>query len=523
MVPFKITLKNYRCFEDSNPVSAEIGPGFTAFVGPNNSGKSSFLKLFHELKSVFSSLRSTSMLDALAAGNRVGIGGFQGVEDPIELFYNRNDRPLILDLEFSGDASNELSKVRLMTDRQSPNNWGGEFLYGSTQSKVVNFFDPSKVRIEGGETRGVNLNPLFEVSDALSNAAYVGPFRNAISEGFGSYYDLAIGTSFIQMWDNWKTGPTRSQNDVAQSVTEDIAHIFGYNRLEINAANEKKTLQVIVDGKTYRLRELGAGLAQFIVVLGNAAIRRPSLLLIDEPELNLHPSLQADFLASLTAYTKHGVMFATHSIGLARTMADRIYSFQRNGYASTVRPFEQTQNFAEFVGEMSFSSFKEMGHETILLVEGVTEVKAVQQFLRLLGKDHTVVVVPLGGGQFIRPGMLAELSELTRLSKSVAVLIDSERTKAGEPLTPNRAVFLSECQALGFATHATDLRAFENYLSDYAIKNVKGPNYRQLAPYELLKTVQPAWAKSENWRIARAMAEREVLATDVGQFLASLK
>src|SRR2546428_7327540 len=44
------------------------------------------------------------------------------------------------------------------------------------------------------------------------------------------------------------------------------------------------------------------------------------------------------------------------------------------------------------VGEMSFSSFKEMGFDTILLVEGVTEVKAIQQFLRALKKDHQVVV-----------------------------------------------------------------------------------------------------------------------------------
>ena len=36
----RITLKNYRGFSDEEPGRFEIGNGFTALVGPNNSGKS---------------------------------------------------------------------------------------------------------------------------------------------------------------------------------------------------------------------------------------------------------------------------------------------------------------------------------------------------------------------------------------------------------------------------------------------------------------------------------------------------
>src|SRR6185295_7592740 len=142
--------------------------------------------------------------------------------------------------------------------------------------------------------------------------------------------------------------------------------IFDFIRFEINATPDKKALQVIIDGKPYRLRELGAGLAQFIIVFGNVANRKPALLLIDEPELNLHPSLQIDFLTSLAAYTEYGVVFASHSVGLARAVSDRIYTFQKIGDSGTVKLFEQTPNFAEFIGEMSFSSFKEIGCDRML-------------------------------------------------------------------------------------------------------------------------------------------------------------
>jgi len=363
---------------------------------------------------------------------------------------------------------------------------------------------------------------LWEFCDLFAASTYVGPFRNAINEGAGTYYDLAIGTTFIDTWDQWKTGPNRQQNEVIQAISDDIAHIFEYHRFEINAADNPRTLQAIIDGKPYRLRELGGGLAQFIVVFGNVAIRRPPILLIDEPELNLHPSLQMDFLTSLASYVAEGVMFATHSVGLARATADRVYSFQKDGYRSVARPFEQTPNFAEFVGEMSFSSFREMGFDTILLVEGVTEVKAIQQFLRALKKDHQVVVIHLGGSALIRGGVQAELAELKRLSKNVAVLIDSERTAPNANLPAARDAFLHDCQALGFAAHATDLRAFENYLTQAAVQAVMGPKYQALGPYQLLRDVTPSWAKADNWRIARVMTDTDVLGTDVGKFLASL-
>jgi predicted ATP-dependent endonuclease of OLD family len=39
-----ITVRNYRCFGDQG-ATFELRPGFTAFVGPNNSGKSILLRI----------------------------------------------------------------------------------------------------------------------------------------------------------------------------------------------------------------------------------------------------------------------------------------------------------------------------------------------------------------------------------------------------------------------------------------------------------------------------------------------
>ena len=295
-----ITVKNYRCFADSSPLVVEFGSGFTALVGPNNSGKSSFLKLFHELRPLFVCLGNINQVYTLVQGVVVGTS-YPNVGDPVEIFHNRNDRALSVELAFQSPGPQHISRIRLICERSQPTNWRAEFFVQGATARLTTTDGHTerdgrhRFASESGEI-WVDLEPLIELSRLVGGALYIGPYRNAISEGEGVYYDLQIGTTFINIWNQWKTGPNRKQNDTAQQVTDDIANIFGYDRLEINAAEQNHILQIIADRRSYRLRELGAGLAQFIVLLGNVGTRRPTLILIDEPELNLHPTLQADFL-----------------------------------------------------------------------------------------------------------------------------------------------------------------------------------------------------------------------------------
>jgi energy-coupling factor transporter ATP-binding protein EcfA2 len=261
-------------------------------------------------------------------------------------------------------------------------------------------------------------------------------------------------------------------------------------------------------------------LAQFIVVLANAAVQQPVYILIDEPELNLHPSLQLDFLTALGSYADTGVVFATHSVGLARAISERIFSVRRTGDSvSEVTPYSGMPRLSEFLGELSFSGYQELGFDKILLVEGPTEVKVMQQFLRKYGRDHQVVLLPLGGDALINASTQAELLEIKRISDNVYAIIDSERTTPDAPLAAARAGFVENCREAGIECHVLERRALENYLSDTAIKQVKGDKYHALGHYEALKAIEPKWAKAENWQIAAEMTLEEIEATDLGHFL----
>ncbi len=524
-----VVIKNYRCFPDSEPARLSIRPGFTAFVGANNVGKSSLLRFFYEFRGLFSQLaqHGTPVMQHAWSGPQ-GFGELQDVGDQSEVFSDRNERDIEIELEIEPPAAlvAELQQpgvhsVGVRVDRGNR----AVFLmdrHGRIQPDAgFGGYQLDTVSVFGSVA--VDLRALMWAGQTLRDAIYMGAFRNAVNAGGAKYYDLNIGQRFIQEWDRFKNGPTKHTREQAARLLDDIRRIFEFDDFDMTPSEDNSTLIVRLNGHSYRLEELGAGIAQFIIVLAYVAVVRPTFVLIDEPESNLHPSLQIDFLTTLAAYSRDGVLFATHNLGLARASAEQLYSVvRRHQGESQLREYEATTELPELVGELSFGGYQALGFDSILLVEGPTEVKAVQQFLRLYGKEHRVVMVPLSGKSLIHGSSEVELLELKRLSEHVSALIDSERDAEGSDLDPTRAAFVDLCGRVELPCHVLQRRALENYFTDAAVKSAKSEKYRALDHYEKLAECSPSWSKSDNWRIARAMNRPDLDNTDLGGFLADL-
>lgn len=531
MLLVEITLSNYRSFDDTSPARWTLADGFTAFVGVNNAGKSSLLRFFHEIRPCFSVL--SGLPDSNPARQAIGgtpyTFGFQSVADPNEVFCNRNERemtarfvlPAVQDqalgiepsaITFRWHRSDAGMTVEIEVDGRS-----------STTPMTFENRDFVRVQTDAGEKR-VNIARYRDTFQAFASSIYLGPFRNAVNLGANaSYYDLRIGQAFIAQWDQFKTGPNRQQNRMAIAVERELQQVFGLSNLEINAAPGDSALQVIADDQPYQLQEQGAGLAQFIVVMAFIATQHPAYVFIDEPELNLHPSLQLDFLTTLAKYCDRGVAFSTHSIGLARAVAERVYSVRRRPDESReVRPLEATNDIVEFLGELGFSGYQELGFDRVLLVEGPSEIPTIQQWLRLYGVEHRIVLVPLGGSSMINGKSGAALSEINRITTNVSVLIDGERTATDTPLGAERRAFVEACERLGFDVQVLERRSLENYLTDAAVQSVKGPKYTALTPFQARGEKDAIWGKNENWRIAAEMTREDLQATDLGPFFERL-
>lgn len=366
--------------------------------------------------------------------------------------------------------------------------------------------------------------PLSAAMEVLGDTMYIGPFRNAIHVGANeNYFDIQTGDAFVNVFSHHKSGSNPSANEAMFEMLQEIRRIFGFQNLDINPSGQ--TLQLTIDGRSYRLSEQGAGFAHFVVVMVNVLVRRPKLLLIDEPELNLHASLQLDFLQTLAKYTEFGVIFATHSLGLARTAGDQIYTLTKpSGGTSVLRSYEDNQDLVTLLGQLSFDNRPEMGFSKVLLVEGKTELRALMQFLRLYGKEHEVLMLPLHGGDLIRPDSEPELTDLLRIGGSMHYIIDSEREVAGAALESSRQGFVDLCERLGVPGLVLERRALENYFTDDAVKRAMGSAAQGLGPYDkLARTPGASWRKTDNWRVASEMRKEDLEDTDLGIFLRSSK
>jgi len=544
-----ITIKNYRCFSDSNPARIKIRKGFTAFIGVNNSGKSALLKFFYEFRNIFISLaKQETFLTAFQFQETIKFKFPREIVDIEQVFCYENNRPLTIEFEFLMENSDLIDPDSIITPPDNltftitiPRNNSYTVSCKHINKKITQVF----IQGENNPTRylpehrinnhnSVVVPYVFETFVNLSKSVYIGAFRNAINiikvrddsldsdaieNSHLDYFDIRIGRRFIKLWRKFKESDSILENRIIVNVTEDIRRIFNFQSLDISPSKEDNELKLTLDNQVYSLSEIGSGISQFLVVFGNVAMKQPSYVFIDEPELNLHPSLQLDFLTTLANYASEGTLFATHSIGLARSSADHIYTVKKTSRGSEVREYEQNPSLVELLGELSYSTYREFGFKKVLLVEGRTEIKTFQQFLRKYRQDQHILILSLGGKDFINGHSIEELREIQRISDQIYILIDSEKNSPSAELEQCRQKFKQNCEMDRIHCHILERRATENYFTDRAIKSVKGDSYSALDNYQLLGNASLGWSKSENWRIAKEMTKEELESTDLGEFI----
>jgi ABC-type branched-subunit amino acid transport system ATPase component len=523
-----ITLQNFRGFKLSSPVEIELGREFIAIVGPNNAGKTSLLRSFYELRPFLNAILEQNQIASLLRDGSYSQGA-TGVTDSSSLINSgAPNHPAILRLRVLQDSfSARHEDVAVMRSLEL------QFRASGTALTMTLKYDEELRRVAGEAVspavRGGHFYsgaaPLFDfraiedIIRLLSSAMYVASFR---SPGVGAAVDdLPSGSNFITSWDEWKNGTSRVRQREIQAVLSTLARIFGYNTVDVGVSPDKTQLNVIVNGEPFRVSELGSGFSQFLVTLAGVAITKPTLLLIDEPELHLHPSLQSMFLTTLGSFTARGVVFATHALGLARSNAERVYALSKNTNTGEIHCsiLENTPMFSQFLGELSYSSYVAMGFDKVLLVEGPSELKVFRSFLRKLGKDQQVLVLSLGGSDYIKAGNDMELAEIKRISPHVFAIVDSERSAAAQGLPSDRAGFEASCKNVGIDVLVTNKRATENYFPEAAVQRVFGNHVKALGDYDLLAKHVSGWRKADNWRVADSMTQAELMSTEFGPFL----
>jgi len=522
----EITFKNYRCFGDALH-TFRIGDGVTAFLGPNNAGKSSILRLLRDLRPLFSSYAKIPALEGLCQGTKKHGELLTRIDD--EGFWralcDKNTRDFevrVACLDAAGDGPEFSLTCRRGRDREAV--VAAHMRRGDRREHI----EVPENQATGDQSWKPAVESLRAVLKDLVATVFVGPFRNALNlAGHGTqHFDIIVGQQLVGRWRSLKNGESPDDARVARRLERRIAALLGFKSLEIGTAADLSTFHLVIDDHRYELGDMGSGTAHVMTVLLNLALAKPAYVLIDEPESGLHPRLQARFLEALDDTAGRGVLMATHHVGLARSAGRRVYTIRvAEDGSRAICPFDGTPSLAAFMGEMNFSAYRDLGYDGLLLVEGPMDLPVVRHFLRLLGKDHLVMLQPVRGDEGIAPHTERELQEVKRICPRVYAMIDSEKSREGEPLDRKRQGFVEACKASDIKCHVLARRSIENYFPETAVKSVLGSDAQALGLYETPKEAgwdSLSWSKRKhNWRIADAMTLDD-LRNDMGEFLKSV-
>lgn len=524
-----LVLKNFRCFSRERPAVISLDGGVTAVVGPNDGGKSSLIRALVELRPLFECVASQDEAVEQAIRSGTPAPQLKPVGGPADsLICKQTPGPLELALEIAPvthlpGRPPAAGRVTLSLDE------GVQHLRVAVTPPPGTYFEStsdSKLKddvLAGKNNSSIDLRPYREEFRSLARTRYFGPFRHLLPAG-GEYHDMLVGSVLVSLWRSLLSGGRGRDRQRALEVRNDLRAMFGHDDLQITPAEAPDRLLVEVGGRSLYLDEVGAGLAHVFAVLANLVSSQddPAYICIDEPELSLHPRLQVEFVRLLTRRVRKTVFAATHSFGLARAVADRVYTVSRDKRGiGTVSVYPAARNLAEILGELSFSAHRELGIAAVLLVEGPSEARFFRELLRRFQIEPKFLVLSLGGRSGITDRRPEELAEVKRIAEKVYAIVDSERGAAQEEVPQVRQKFREACAAQQIMCCVLERRATENYLPESIVKETWGIQARALQPFEA-HTGAVGWLKTDIWRACERTNAETLKGTDLGAFVAEM-
>lgn len=211
-----IFIQNYRKF-GSNGAVLPFDHEFVGILGVNNAGKSSLLRVLFELRPIFDLLvrasTDTTVTDIFSTGIRV-VGPNLAPGEKIHPSWDPSVEPRIT-VEFArADQEHQVKQLTISLTRTGHTIVRLQLFNESTKEtldQVSAIRRGPQVLLRGTNREGkpvhIDWGPVAEDLRSLTRSRYVGPFRNAINSGGGSYYDLSVGESFIAQFDEFKNGP----------------------------------------------------------------------------------------------------------------------------------------------------------------------------------------------------------------------------------------------------------------------------------------------------------------------------
>jgi hypothetical protein len=354
---------------------------------------------------------------------------------------------------------------------------------------------------------------------------------------------LAGGTGLVT-WIDSATNPDPRDADsarrhhVLQEFQHDFANFAGFDSVSLSVRryeiplrnNEQPEINVTVNGRLRLLSQLGAGIGEALILLLVCKLSQEDnppidVILLEEPELHLHPRLQRTLLERVTHYGVQ-LIATTHSPTVIDELSKRGAQIFRTSYdelnkmvqVEAVCGVAESRALLESIGVLPADLLLA---DKVLWVEGPSDIAVFRAWLAkapaAIGQN--IAVLSLGGDDAASDSF--DCSQLIRLHPRMYAILDSERKSQAERSAPVKDKIQQKLIGAGIYCHLTERRATENYFTHSALEDVSS-GLAALGPFDdpnLLSQRGQQFSKFKNGLVAEAMKWDEIENTDIGQRL----